>query len=41
MIRLKFCGAARRVTGSQHLIEVNAQRILLECGMYQAKRAEA
>jgi|ERR687896_1802086 hypothetical protein len=41
MIRLQFCGAARTVTGSQHLIEVNGQRILLECGMYQGKRAEA
>jgi metallo-beta-lactamase family protein len=36
-----ICGAARTVTGSQHLIEVNGQRILLECGMYQGKRAEA
>ena len=27
--------------GSQHLIEVNGQRILFECGMYQGKRAEA
>jgi metallo-beta-lactamase family protein len=41
MIRLQFCGAARTVTGSQHLIEVNGQRILLECGMYQGKRAGA
>jgi metallo-beta-lactamase family protein len=41
MIRLQFCGAARTVTGSQHLIEINGQRILLECGMYQGKRAEA
>ena len=41
MIRRQFCGAARTVTGSQHLIEVNGQRILLECGMYQGKRAEA
>jgi Cft2 family RNA processing exonuclease len=32
---------ARTVTGSQHLIEVNRQRILLECGMYQGKRAAA
>jgi metallo-beta-lactamase family protein len=29
------------VTDSQHLIEINGQRILLECGMYQGKRAEA
>lgn len=41
MIRRQFCGAARTVTGSQHLIEVNGQRILRECGMYQGKRAEA
>lgn len=41
MIRLRFCGAARTVTGSQHMIEVNRQRILLECGLYQGKRAEA
>ena len=41
MIRRQVCGAARTVTASQHLIEVNGQRILLECGMYQDKRAEA
>jgi len=41
MIRLQFSGVARTVTGSQHLIEVNEQRILLECGMYQGKRAQA
>ena len=41
MIRLEFCGGARAAAGSQHLIEVNGQRILLECGMYQGKRAEA
>lgn len=27
--------------GLQHLIEVNRQRILLQCGMYRGKRAEA
>ena len=41
MIRLEFCGGARAATGSQHLIEVNGQRILLECGPYQDKHAEA
>jgi metallo-beta-lactamase family protein len=41
MIRLQFFGAARTVTGSQHLMDVKEQRILLACGMYQGKRAEA
>jgi metallo-beta-lactamase family protein len=40
MIRRQFCGAARTVTGPQNLIEVNGQRLLLECGMDQGKRAE-
>lgn len=39
-MRITFHGAAREVTGSMHLIEVNNQRILLECGMYQGRRAE-
>ncbi|MCA9848961.1 MAG: MBL fold metallo-hydrolase, partial [Dehalococcoidia bacterium] len=28
------------MTGSMHLIEVNDQRILLDCGFYQGRRAE-
>jgi metallo-beta-lactamase family protein len=40
-MRLTFYGAARTVTGSQHLVEVNGKRILLDCGMYQGKRAES
>ena len=40
-MRLTFYGAARTVTGSQHLIEVNGQRILLDCGLYQGHRADA
>ncbi len=39
-MHITFYGAAREVTGSMHLIEVNDQRILLECGMYQGRRAE-
>lgn len=40
-MRITFYGAAQAVTGSMHLIEVNSQRILLDCGLYQGKRAEA
>lgn len=34
-MRLTFHGAAREVTGSCHLLEVNGSRVLLDCGMIQ------
>jgi metallo-beta-lactamase family protein len=40
-MKLKFCGAAGTTTGSQHLLEVNGRRILLDCGLYQGARAHA
>ncbi len=40
-MRLTFFGAARTVTGSQHMIEANGMKILLDCGLYQGKRADA
>lgn len=39
-MRIQFCGAAKTVTGSQHLLEVNGKRILLDCGLYQGRRAD-
>ena len=37
-MKLQFWGAARTVTGSMHLLEVNDTKILLDCGLYQGKR---
>jgi len=39
-MEIRFLGAAQEVTGSMHLIEVNNQRILLDCGLWQGKRSE-
>src|SRR6516225_1843872 len=39
--KVTFWGAARTVTGSMHLLQVNGRRILLDCGLYQGPRAEA
>jgi len=40
-MKLKFCGAAGTTTGSQHLLEVNGRKILLDCGLYQGSRHQA
>lgn len=41
-MQLTFWGAARTVTGSMHLVELEGgPRLLLDCGLYQGHRAEA
>ncbi len=41
MIKIKFCGAAREVTGSMHLLQKDNFNILLDCGMEEGKRKES
>ncbi len=38
---ITFHGAVRTVTGSQHLVEVNGLKILLDCGLFQGSRKES
>jgi len=39
-MELQFIGAARTVTGSMHLVRANGKQILLDCGMFQGRRAD-
>jgi len=39
-MKLTFLGAAGEVTGSQHLLETDTLRILLDCGLFQGRRAD-
>jgi len=38
---ISFHGAARSVTGSRHLLQIGAVRILLDCGLFQGRRQES
>ena len=40
-MKLTFYGAARTVTGSMHLLEIEQKKILLDCGLFQGKRKES
>ena len=39
-MRITFHGAAKRVTGSAHLLEIGDRRILLDCGLFDADRMD-
>lgn len=40
-MKIKFCGAAKEVTGSRHLLEINGKKILLDFGLFQGRREES
>ncbi len=37
---IQFYGAAREVTGSCHIVHVNGRTIVLDCGLFQGRRAD-
>jgi len=39
-LRITFHGAARQVTGSAHLLEIDRYKILLDCGLFDSNRLE-
>jgi metallo-beta-lactamase family protein len=39
-LRITFHGAARQVTGSAHLLEIENRRILLDCGLFDSHRLD-
>ncbi len=41
MIELELIGAAQTVTGSKHLLRTSRANVLLDCGLFQGRRAEA
>jgi len=40
-VKLTFWGAARTVTGSMHMLDFAGGRLLMDCGLFQGKRAVA
>ncbi len=37
-VTIRFCGAARTVTGSGHLFETGSGRFLIDCGLFQGQK---
>lgn len=40
-MKITFHGAAQEVTGSMHLLQTDQDNVLLDCGLFQGRRAEA
>jgi len=40
VVKLRFHGAARTVTGSCYMIDTGSARVLVDCGMFQGSRSE-
>jgi metallo-beta-lactamase family protein len=40
-MQLTFSGAAQEVTGSCHILEVGGRTVLLDCGLFQGRRADS
>ena len=40
-MRITSYGGAGEVTGSKHLLEINGNRILLDCGLFQGRREDS
>jgi metallo-beta-lactamase family protein len=40
-MEIEFAGAAREVTGSCHIVRANGKTVLLDCGLFQGRRAES
>jgi metallo-beta-lactamase family protein len=34
-VNVRFCGAARTVTGSCYLVQTQSGRFLIDCGLFQ------
>ena len=39
-LRITFHGAAQKITGSAHLLEIDSRRILLDCGLFDSDRID-
>ena len=37
-VRLKFLGAAKSVTGSKYLLEIDSKKVMIDCGLFQGRK---